>query len=98
MSRLLGKVEALLLLSIGGFIGYLFASGKSYYYLTDQNRWLFLLSSVLFVVLGGYNIFSGRLAGKPLRVILFLLVLLMALLIPPRIIGPADLLQSPFNL
>jgi len=96
MSRLLSKVEALLLLSIGGFIGYLFASGKYYFYLTDQNRWLFLLSSGLFVVLGMYNLLSGRLVGRPMRLILFLIILLMALLIPPRIITPADILQSPF--
>ncbi|HTY13998.1 MAG TPA: hypothetical protein VMD02_07440 [Candidatus Omnitrophota bacterium] len=96
MSGLLNKAEALILLLIGGFIGYLFASGRYYFYLTDQNRWLFIFSSGLFIVLGGYNIFNGRLAGKPLRVILFLMILLMALLLPPRIITPADLLQSPF--
>ena len=96
MSRWSSKAEALILLSIGGFIGYLFASGKYYFYLTDQNRWLFIFSSVLFVVLGGYNIFNGRLAGKPSRIILFLIIILMALLIPPRIITPADILQPPF--
>jgi len=96
MSKILNKAEAFILLSIGGYICHLFASGRYYFYLTDQNRWLFLSVAGLFIVLGGYNIFSGRLAGKPFRIILFLIILLMALLIPPRIITPADLLQSPF--
>lgn len=96
MNKVLSKAEALILLAIGGFICYLFASGRYYYYLPDQNRGLFLLVSGLFFVLGGYNLFSGRLAGKPFRIILFLIILLLAFLAPPRIISPTDLLQSPF--
>ena len=96
MSKLLNKAEAFILLSISGYICYLFASGKYYFYLTDQNRWLYWLASGLFFILGGYNLFGGRLAGRPFRIILFLIILLLALLVPPRIISPADLLQSPF--
>ena len=94
--KILNRLEAVILLTLGGYISYLFASGRYYYYLSDQNKWLFFLASGLFFVLGGYNLFGGRLAGRPSRIILFLIILLFALLIPPKIIGPADLLQPPF--
>jgi uncharacterized membrane protein len=96
ISKLLSKLEAVFLLFIGGYISYLFISGRYYFYLTDQNQWLFLLVSGLFIVLGGYNFFGSRLAGKPSRIILFLLIILLALLIPPKVLSPADLLQPPF--
>ncbi len=96
MSKLLSKAEAVIMISIGGYISYLFASGRYYFYLTDQNQWLFLLVSGLFIILGVYNLFSGRLAGKPFRIILFLMIILLAIFIPPKVLNPADLLQPPF--
>ena len=96
MDKILNRLEALILLSLGGYISYLFVSGRYYFYLSDQNQWLFFLASGLFIVSGGYNLFSGRLSGRPFRIILFLIILLLALLIPPKILNPADLLQAPF--